>query len=44
MTDTYIVDAVRTPVGKRDGGLSEVHPADLGAHAPTGATPVPGYC
>ena len=29
----YIVDAVRTPVGKRGGGLSTVHPADLGAHA-----------
>ncbi|MDA2957773.1 MAG: acetyl-CoA C-acetyltransferase [Ilumatobacteraceae bacterium] len=29
----YIVDAVRTPVGKRGGGLSSVHPADLGAHA-----------
>lgn len=36
MTQTpvaYIVDAVRTPVGKRGGGLSSVHPADLGAHA-----------
>lgn len=32
MTDAYIVDAVRTPVGKRNGGLSEAHPADLGAH------------
>ena len=32
MTDAYIVDAVRTPVGKRGGGLSEAHPADLGAH------------
>ncbi len=29
--EAYIVDAVRTPVGKRGGGLSEVHPADLGA-------------
>ena len=29
----YIVDAVRTPVGKRGGGLSTVHPADLGAHS-----------
>lgn len=29
----YIVDAVRTPVGKRGGGLAAVHPADLGAHA-----------
>ena len=31
MPDAYIVDAVRTPVGKRGGGLSGVHPADLGA-------------
>ena len=31
MGDAYIVDAVRTPVGKRGGGLSQVHPADLGA-------------
>jgi len=30
--DAYIVDAVRTPTGRRGGGLSEVHPADLGAH------------
>ncbi len=30
--DAYIIDAVRTPVGKRGGGLAEVHPADLGAH------------
>eukprot|EP01084_Bolivina_argentea_P229971 387992_1 len=26
----YIVEAVRTPAGKRNGFLSEVHPADLG--------------
>ncbi|MGI8795049.1 MAG: acetyl-CoA C-acetyltransferase [Acidimicrobiia bacterium] len=32
MAEAYIVDAVRTPVGKRGGGLSTVHPADLGAH------------
>ena len=32
MADAYIVDAVRTPTGKRRGGLSEVHGADLGAH------------
>jgi acetyl-CoA C-acetyltransferase len=35
MTEAFIVDAVRTPVGKRGGGLSAVHPADLGAHAIT---------
>ncbi len=33
MTDAYIVEAVRTPVGRRGGGLSQVHPADLGAAA-----------
>jgi acetyl-CoA C-acetyltransferase len=29
MNDVVIVDAVRTPVGRRNGGLSTVHPADL---------------
>jgi acetyl-CoA C-acetyltransferase len=32
MAEAYIVEAVRTPVGRRGGGLSQVHPADLGAH------------
>ena len=32
MAEAYIIDAVRTPVGKRGGGLSQAHPADLGAH------------
>ena len=33
MTATaYIIDAVRTPVGKRGGSLAEVHSADLGGH------------
>ncbi len=32
MTEAFIVEAVRTPVGKRNGSLSRVHPADLGAH------------
>ncbi len=32
MAEAYIVDAVRAPVGKRGGGLSQLHPADLGAH------------
>ncbi|MFP6625587.1 MAG: acetyl-CoA C-acetyltransferase [Deltaproteobacteria bacterium] len=32
MAEAYIVDAVRTPVGKKGGALSEEHPADLGAH------------
>ena len=33
MTEAFIIDAVRTPVGRRGGGLSQVHPADLGAHS-----------
>jgi acetyl-CoA C-acetyltransferase len=33
MAEAYIVEAVRTPVAKRGGGLAQVHPADLGAHA-----------
>jgi acetyl-CoA C-acetyltransferase len=33
MAEAYIVDAVRSPVGRRGGGLSRVHPADLGAHS-----------
>jgi acetyl-CoA C-acetyltransferase len=32
MAEAYIVDAVRSPVGRRGGGLHDVHPADLGAH------------
>ncbi|WP_455354338.1 acetyl-CoA C-acetyltransferase [Streptomyces sp. SYSU K217416] len=32
MAEAYIVEAVRTPVGRKKGGLSAVHPADLGAH------------
>ena len=32
MADAYIVDALRSPTGKRRGGLAEVHGADLGAH------------
>jgi acetyl-CoA acyltransferase len=32
MRDAVIIDAVRTPVGKRNGGLSSVHPVDLSAH------------
>jgi acetyl-CoA C-acetyltransferase len=35
MPEAYLIDAVRTPVGRRRGALSEVHPADLGAHVIT---------
>ncbi|UGQ09283.1 acetyl-CoA C-acetyltransferase [Yinghuangia sp. ASG 101] len=32
MPEAYIVEAVRTPVGRKKGSLAGVHPADLGAH------------
>jgi acetyl-CoA C-acetyltransferase len=32
VAEAFLVDAVRTPVGRRGGGLAGVHPADLGAH------------
>jgi acetyl-CoA acyltransferase len=32
MRDAVIVEAVRTPVGKRNGGLAGVHPVELSAH------------
>ena len=32
MTEAYILDAVRTPVGKYGGSLSSVRPDDLAAH------------
>ncbi len=32
MAEAYIVDAIRTPTGRRKGGLSQVHAADLGGH------------
>jgi acetyl-CoA C-acetyltransferase len=46
VAEAFVVDAVRTPVGRRGGGLAGVHPADLGAHviaallARTGADPL----
>lgn len=46
MAEAFLVDAVRTPVGRRGGGLAGAHPADLGAHvisaliARTGVDPV----
>lgn len=36
MADVVIIDAVRTPVGKRNGALANVHPADLLGTAMTG--------
>ena len=32
MPQAYIVDALRSPTGKRNGALAHVHAADLGAH------------
>src|SRR5215469_1976604 len=32
VSQAYIVGAVRTPVGRKKGGLSGVHPVDLAAH------------
>jgi len=32
MPEAYIIDAVRTPVGRKKGSLAAMHPADLGAH------------
>jgi acetyl-CoA C-acetyltransferase len=33
MPEAYIIDAVRTPVGRKKGALAAMHSADLGAHA-----------
>src|SRR5258705_6784533 len=35
MPEAFIIDAVRTPVTRRGGGLAAAHPADLGAHVMT---------
>jgi acetyl-CoA C-acetyltransferase len=35
MSEAFIIDAVRTPVTRRGGGLAGAHPADLGAHVIT---------
>lgn len=32
MAQAYIIDAVRSPTGRKKGSLSALHPADLGAH------------
>ena len=36
MADAYIIDAVRSPMGRFGGGLSHLHPADLGANILSG--------
>jgi acetyl-CoA acyltransferase len=35
MRDAVIVDAVRTPIGRRGGALSDIHPVELSAHVLT---------
>src|SRR5690348_1304693 len=35
VAEAFVVDAVRTPVVRRGGGLAGAHPADLGAHVIT---------
>lgn len=32
MAEAYIIDAVRTPIGRKKGSLAQVHPTDLAAH------------
>ena len=43
MVDAVIVGAVRTPVGRRNGGLAEVHPVDLSAHVLTALAARAGF-
>jgi acetyl-CoA C-acetyltransferase len=31
--EAYIIDAVRSPIGRKNGGFAQVHPVDLAAHA-----------
>jgi len=33
MNEAYIIDAVRSPIGRKKGTLANTHSADLGAHA-----------
>ena len=32
MPEAYIIDAVRSPIGRKKGSLADIHPADLAAH------------
>ena len=33
MPEAYIIDALRSPTGRKKGKLAGMHPADLGAHS-----------
>jgi acetyl-CoA C-acetyltransferase len=35
MAEAFIVEAVRTPIGRKGGGLAAVHPSDLAGHVIT---------
>ena len=37
-SQAYVIDAVRTAVGKRNGSLAGVHPVDLGAAGGAGCS------
>lgn len=37
-SEAYVIDAVRTAVGKKGGGLSGYHPIDLGVEAYAGSS------
>lgn len=45
MAEAYVIDAIRTAVGKRNGALAGIHPVDLGptrgAGCLTGSTSTP---
>jgi acetyl-CoA acyltransferase len=43
MRDAVIVGAVRTPVGRRKGGLSHIHPVDLSGHVLSALTERTGF-
>ncbi|MEI9984261.1 MAG: hypothetical protein WDN69_14265 [Aliidongia sp.] len=43
LPEAYIVDAIRTPVGRKKGGLAAIHPADLGRRLDRGADGADGH-
>ena len=43
MANAVIVDAVRTPLGKRGGALKDVRPDDLAAHVLRAITELRAY-
>ncbi len=43
MRDAVIVDAVRVPIGKRNGAYADLHPGDLAAHVLTALVQRTGF-